>query len=126
MFIFGVAVDWSRIIYYTITVHNCARNGALYLSDPYTTVVSPYANVGQAALADASNLSPAPTVDDPSRVPGAVTGTDADGTYVECTVRYTFKTVTTYPLPNNPMGAMQKNYPIVRTVRSYIAPRTPK
>ena len=35
-FAFVIAVDWSRIFYYSVIVTNCARNGALYASDPTT------------------------------------------------------------------------------------------
>ena len=61
-FIFIIAVDWARIFYYSQTVTNCARNGAIYCSDPLAQAGSPYASVTQAALADASDMSPAPTV----------------------------------------------------------------
>src|SRR6516164_7564229 len=76
-FLFVIAVDWARVFYYSIAVANCARNGALYLSQqqsasttssPYTDsgYVNLYANsktpVSDAALADASDLTPTPTV----------------------------------------------------------------
>jgi TadE-like protein len=44
-FLFVIAVDYARIFYYSLTVANCARNGALHLSDPFATVNSPYGNV---------------------------------------------------------------------------------
>src|SRR5262245_31310609 len=79
-FLFVIGVDWARIFYYSITVANCARNGALYASDLYSVVPSPYASMTDAALADAPNLSPQPTVTSAS-------GVDADGnSYIECTV----------------------------------------
>src|SRR4051794_11952174 len=43
-FLFVIAVDWSRIFYYSVIVTNAARNGALYASDPTTQSESPYAN----------------------------------------------------------------------------------
>ena len=60
----------------------------------------------------APNLNPAPDVTSSS-------GTDSFGNYVDCTVSYTFKTITKYP------GVPSSN-PIVRTVRIYQAPQTPK
>ena len=90
-FIFVIAVDWARIFYYSQTVTNCARNGAIYCSDPFAMATSPYASVTQAALADAADLSPAPTVTSTS-------GTDASGSaYVEVTVSYNFQTLTNFP-----------------------------
>src|SRR4051812_16370068 len=41
-FLFVIAIDWSRVFYYSLVVDNCARNGAVYSSDPYALVVSPY------------------------------------------------------------------------------------
>ena len=110
-FLFVIAVDWSRLFYYSITVENCARNGAFYASDPFDTTRSPYANITAAALADASNLTPPPTV-------SSVSGSDSNGAYVDCTVSYTFQTVTNFP------GVPSSNA-IVRTVRIYTAPQTP-
>src|SRR5436309_1375468 len=81
--LFAIGVDWCRIFYHSVTVENCARNGALWATDPYSQVVSPYANITDAALADGSNLSPTPTVTQQS---GTVDGKN----YVECTVTYNF------------------------------------
>jgi hypothetical protein len=111
--LFVVGVDWSRLFYYSVTVSNCARNGAVYSSDPYTMVKSNYNSVTAAALADAPNLSPQPTVT-------SSTGTDANGnSYADCTVSYNFKT-----LSNLPGVPSQTN--ITRTVRVYQAPRLPR
>ena len=61
-FMFVIAVDWARIFYYSVTITNCARQGALYGSDPFTAAQSPYASIQEAALADSPNLNPQPTV----------------------------------------------------------------
>ena len=91
LFLFVIVLDFGRIFFYSQTVENAARAGALYLSDDATVATSPYANVTAAALADASNLSPAPTV-------ASSSGTDADGNdYVRVTVTWTFKLVTRLP-----------------------------
>src|SRR5512141_2600269 len=82
LFLFVITLDFGRVFFYSQTVENAARAGALYLSDDATIATSPYANVTQAARADASNLSPAPTVSSSS-------GTDADGNpYVRVTVTW--------------------------------------
>ena len=47
-FLFVIAVDWSRIFYFTVIVTSCARNGALYASDPPNQPRSPYASVSEA------------------------------------------------------------------------------
>jgi Flp pilus assembly protein TadG len=112
-FLFIISVDFARVYYYSITVTNCARAGAMYASDPTTAGESPYANVTAAALSDATNLSPAPTVT-------STTGTDSSGRgYAEVTVKYTFNTITGFPgVPNQ--------VELVRTVRMNISASVPK
>jgi hypothetical protein len=111
-FIFVVAVDWCRIFYFTVTVDNCARNGALYAFDDYAQAKSPYTSMTAAALADASNLTPPPTV-------ATAMGVDANGQrYVECTVTYTYETITNFP-------GVPRDTVITRTVRLYRAPQVP-
>ena len=79
-FLFVVAVDFGRVFYYSLTIENCARNGALYGSDPFEPAQSTYATVSDAALADAGNIQPPPTIT-------SVNGTDTAGNkYVEVTV----------------------------------------
>src|SRR5262245_20323559 len=91
IFLFVIAVDCARVYYFSVTLTNCARAGALYASDPTTNDESPYASTEAAALADASNLSPAPTIT-------SLTGVDASGRpYVEVTAAYTFRTITGFP-----------------------------
>jgi Flp pilus assembly protein TadG len=111
MFLFVIAVDWSRVFYDSVIVTNCARNGALYACDPTTQASSPYANVTEAALADASNLSPPPTVT-------STQGSDANGSYVEVTVTYQFQTVSNFP-------GVPKTTTLVRTVRMNVLPQNP-
>src|SRR5688572_33369045 len=62
VFLFLVAADFARVFYYSLTLTNCARAGALYASDPATMLESPYPNVQAAALADAANITPKPTI----------------------------------------------------------------
>ena len=95
VFLFVIAVDFARVFYYSVTLTNCARAGAMYASDPTTSAESAFASTQAAALADATNLSPPPTVT-------SVTGVDAAGRpYVEVTAAYTFRTITGFPgVPN--------------------------
>jgi Flp pilus assembly protein TadG len=110
-FLFVIAVDWSRIFYFSMVVTSSARNGALYACDPVSRPTSPYANVTAAALAEATNLSPAPTVTSTS-------GTDTSGPYVEVTVSYQFNTVTNFP-------GVPASTNLVRTVRMRSLPVKP-
>ena len=112
MLLFVLAVDFSRVYYSALTVTNCARAGALYASDPKAAAESPYASISAAALADAANLSPAPTVT-------SATGTDSLGQpYVEVTVTHNFKTISNY------LGS-KSNITLVRKVRTAVAPTIP-
>src|SRR5262249_60739649 len=44
-FLFVIAIDWSRVFYFSLVVDNCARNGALWAFDQYNGINSPYKNV---------------------------------------------------------------------------------
>jgi Flp pilus assembly protein TadG len=129
-FMFVIAVDWARVFYYSIAVRNCARNGALYMSQqqsaattssPYTDsgYVNLYANatnpVTAAALADASDLTPTPTVT-------STTGSDKYGSYVEVTVSYPFQTVTNFAVGKLAVPASTN---VTSTVRMYVPPESP-
>ena len=69
--------------------------GRLYASDPKAPAYNLYATVQDAALADAPDLSPQPTVT-------STTGTDLAGNaYVTVTVTWEFQTITGFPgVPN--------------------------
>lgn len=109
---FLVAVDFARIFYYSITIANCARNGALFGSDPSAAVTSPYQSIQQAALADAGSLSPSPTV-------STATTTDASGNIcVAVTVSYLFQTITNYP-------GIPSSINLQRTVKMRLAQTVP-
>jgi Flp pilus assembly protein TadG len=111
--LFVAVVDFARVFYFSMTITNCARNGALYLCDPTAAAQSPYPNYSTATLVDASNLSPQPTVSTP------VYATDSDGqNYVEVTVSYDFQTLTNYPTIPSP-------FTITRTVRMRMVPVEP-
>jgi Flp pilus assembly protein TadG len=91
LLLFVIVLDFGRVFYYSQVIQNSARAGAIYASDPAGAAISPYANVTAAAVADAGNLSPAPTVSSSS-------GTDAAGNgYVRVTVSWTFNMISALP-----------------------------
>jgi Flp pilus assembly protein TadG len=91
VFLFLLAIDYGRLFYYSQIVTNCSRNGALYASDPVAASQSPYANLQQAATADASpDMAGSMTVTSTS-------WSDSSGNYTEVTVSYPFSTITNYP-----------------------------
>jgi len=131
-FMFVLVIDWARIFYYSIAVTNCARNGAMYYARQQSavTTTAPYTDDGlvnlylgaspdpvtAAALADASDLSPAPTV-------STNTGSDSYGPYVEVTVAYTFQTVTGFSVQFFSVPASTN---VTTTCRMYVPPESPK
>ena len=129
-FMFVIAVDWARIFYYSIAVTNCARNGALYLSQQQSakTMSSPYTDSGYvnlyvnaaspvtaAALADAPDLTPTPTVTSTS-------GSDSYGPYVEVTVSYPFQTVSGFSVWG---FGVPSSTNVTSTVRMYVPAESP-
>jgi Flp pilus assembly protein TadG len=106
-FLLVIAIDYARLFYFAVTVQNCARNGAYYASDYpnnsylYNDIYG-YANLNDAILRDAGNLSPAPTYQ-------VMYGTSTAGPfdqstkptgdcYVQVTVNWTFTSLTNFPL----------------------------
>lgn len=108
LFLFVAAVDFTRIFHFSQVIGNCARNGALYRSN-LTTYTSPYSTLQAAALADATGLSPQPTVT-------STTGTDSSGNpFVRVTVAWQYQAITGFPgIPNT--------VNISRTVQMRVAP----
>lgn len=103
------SVDFSRIFYFDQIIENCARQGAIWASDPQAPAANLYSTVSAAALADASGLSPQPTVT-------STTGTDSAGnSYVSVTVAWTFNTITAYP-------GVPSSVTLSRTVQMRVAP----
>lgn len=95
MFLMVVGVDFCRVFYFSQVLGNCARNGALYAADAKSAARNLYSSTQNAALADAGDLSPQPTVTSAS-------GTDSAGNaYVTVTVTWQFNTLTSFPgIPN--------------------------
>jgi hypothetical protein len=103
-------LDFARLFYSYETLATCARNGALYASDPGSQSKSPYyvsgnilTSTSNAALADAGSLSPTPTVDGPyyaNSASGALTSTSTTALtsgYVRVTVHGQFQTLFGFP-----------------------------
>jgi Flp pilus assembly protein TadG len=108
--LFVIGVDFCRLYHDYLTITNCARNGAVWAGDPTAQVNSKYANVQQAALADATTLNPQPIV-------STAGGSDSGGNYVDVTVSHNFTLFTTY-LVSGPIN-------LTRTVRARVAQTVP-
>ena len=110
-FAFVVTVDFCRVFYYSITVSNCARNGALYGSADGAHALDT-SGIRAAAEKDASSL-------DLQKL-NVASSTNGGGvpTYVDVTVTYPFTTITRYP---GVAGEMI----LRRTVRMQVVPATP-
>jgi Flp pilus assembly protein TadG len=110
-FAFVIAIDFGRIFYFSMTVTNCARNGAAY---GYADSAHAVDQSGIAAVAqqDAGNL-------DGSQLQiSSTTDNSASPNYVTVTATYPFTTLTDYPgVPNQ--------VTLTRTVRIAVLPKTP-
>src|SRR5262249_31179805 len=122
-----ITVDFARLFYHYTIVTNCARNGALWASDPLSNLdpsiwpikpvdsESPYPDLKSAVLADAGSLTPAPRVNstDPTY------STDGSGNMtVSVTVNYDFTMLSPFLLGYN-------TFPISRTETMRVLPKTP-
>lgn len=105
-----IAVDWARLLYYSISIENCARTGAIWSCDPITQGQSPYTNVTDAALSEAPGLTPVPSV-------ASVKTTDSAGTWFTVTVSANYQTITNFP-------GVPQSQPISRIVTMRAAPTT--
>jgi Flp pilus assembly protein TadG len=109
--LFVIALDYSRIFYFTVTVTNCARNGAIYGSQN-PTAANDKSGIKGEAQKDAANLTLA------SLNVTSATDSSTSPTYVDVTVSYPFATLTNYP-------GIPSSSSIVRTVRMTVTPWTP-
>ena len=115
VFLMLIATDFARIFYTAVILDNCARNGALYESDPYYRAESPYKSTSEAALADAVNIDQATN---PASVT-STTGVDQNGKpFVAVTVSCRFRTVSRFP-------GIPSDVDLSRTVRMAPAPLNP-
>jgi Flp pilus assembly protein TadG len=111
-FLFVIATDFARIYYVSLTLTNAARAGAMYASDPVYSAESRFKSVQEAALADATNISPTPAVST------QYITSNSGGNVVEVTVTHTFKTVAQFPgVPNQVQ--------LQRRVRLAVTPNVP-
>jgi len=111
-FVFLVTVDFCRVFYCSLTVTNCARNGALYGAADRSHALDG-SGIQAVARADASNLD-LELLDVRSS-----TDSNTDPTRVDVTVIYPFRTITRFPgIP------AQTN--LSRTVRMNVLPQTPR
>jgi Flp pilus assembly protein TadG len=112
LLLLAIATDLGRVFYYSLTVQNCARAGAVYAADPDVSHESPFANFEAAALADAPHLRPAP------RVSSTLARDTQGNAYVEVTAEYQFDAITTLP-------GLPKRIDVSKTVRMYVASSEP-
>jgi hypothetical protein len=91
LFLGVIATDWARLLYYTLTVEACARNGAIYASDADYASKAPYTSLQQAAMAEAPQLSSTATVT------STPTTDSAGNNAVIVTVSVPFNTITNFP-----------------------------
>jgi Flp pilus assembly protein TadG len=111
-FLFVIAFDFSRVFHYSVTISTCARNGALYASNPTLADKLPYASIEEAALADAAGLKIQPTVTVKQ------SADDIAQPWVEVSVTYPFTTVTHFP-------GVPSSVTLTRTVRMVRIPVPP-
>ena len=112
-FLFLVATDYCRAIYFSQQVTTCARNAALYLSDPDSPVQSHYPSLDAAARGDADPVTAS------QLTVTSTSGADAVGAYYRVTVSYPFTTISSYP-------GIPKTTTITRTALMRPAPVIPK
>jgi Flp pilus assembly protein TadG len=109
--LFVVAVDFTRVFYFTITLTGVARNGALYASSGSAAALDDDA-IKAHALMDATTLQV-------KRLSiKLVRDNDAFPTAVEVIVTYPFSTVTRFP-------GVPSEFTLKRSVRIRVAPDVP-
>jgi Flp pilus assembly protein TadG len=110
-FLFVIGVDFARVYKHTLTLTNSARNGAHEGSRGPSASLDD-ARITLAALADARDMTPPPTV-------AIRRFAESDGSnHIEVTVSWTFETITTYPGVPSPLN-------LTRTVQMRVAPAVP-
>jgi Flp pilus assembly protein TadG len=107
-FAFVATIDFARVYYCSLTVSNCARNGAIYGAADKTCAVDA-SGIQSAARLDASNLKSSQL---------GVSSTSDGSSYLEVRVTYPFQTLVTYP-------GIPHTTNISRTVRMNVVPATP-
>jgi len=110
-FVFVIGVDYARIFYFSLTVSNCARNGALYGSQDTAHAIDT-AGIKTAAQIDGGSLTLA------SLNVSSATDSSTSPTYVDVTVTYPFSTLSNFP-------GVTKTTTLSRTVRMLVVPAVP-
>ena len=111
-FLFVITLDFGRIFYYTTTLDNCARNGALAGTNTANAQM-PYASIAAATVADGASLSPPLTS---SNVTVSYTyDVNNKATTITVQVNYSFTTFIAYP-------ALPGTVNVMRQVEMAIAP----
>jgi Flp pilus assembly protein TadG len=108
---FVLTVDYGRIFYFSLTVNNCARNGAVYGSQD-AAHAQDADNISRVAKLDGGNL------DASSLTVSSTTDSTTAPTWVEVTVTYPFNTFTKYP-------GVPSTTSLSRTVRTEVVPAAP-
>ena len=137
VFLAAIAVDWARLLYYTITLDNVARGGALAACDKEAWLKSPQnptqtaypaafpgtaaqqAVLTNAALAEAPNLDRTPTVTAASLADG---GDGSPAVVVTATLPFTTFTNYTY----GKLFGVEHTRTLTRRVQMRIAPEAPQ
>ena len=109
--LFVMAVDYARVFYFTMTVTNCARSGALYGSQNPTTA-NDQTGISATAGMDAGNL------DSQHLQVTSSTDSSTSPTYVVVTVTYPFSTISNFP-------GVIRTTSISRSVRMTVTPLIP-
>ena len=109
LFALLATVDYCRVFYCSLTVSNCARNGALYGSADQVHAQDT-SGIATATRLDASNLNLAQMQ--------VSSSTDNSVTYLDVRVTYPFTTFAQYP-------GIPRQTTLSRTVRMSVVPATP-
>ena len=130
-FVFVATVDFARIIYFTVTIDNCAHNGGVYGSQTYDNANQQWIGslaqywegpngkiitTEQAATSvDGTNLSPALAKSNVA----VASGTDSAGNTTNIvTITYTFNTIVAFP-------GIPSAVTITRVATARVAPSAP-
>jgi Flp pilus assembly protein TadG len=106
-----IAVDFARAYRHSQVVTSAARNGALYGCDTPAKAADT-AGITQAALSEATDLNPPPTVTIQQGVDAA------NNPYIQVTVSCQFQTITRFP-------GVPTNVTVSRTCQMRVCPLKP-
>ncbi len=110
-FLFVITVDYARVFYYSLTVTNCARSGAIYGCQKPANALDT-AGIAAIAKKDVGTLNATLL-----KVTSTV-NSSTNPTTLSVTATYTFSTITGFPGITTRTG-------LARTVKVNVAPLTP-